>query len=400
MFPMMKKASISFFIAFLFAPSVSGAETDIAGLNRQIESLTAIVEALKTEIGARDQAPLPVVPQSSSPAFVFSRSLMLGISGKDVSELQTFLAKDSILYPEGLITGYFGPLTEQAVKNLQARHGIEAIGIVGPKTRALIHSLLSSSTSGAPSQSVIPAAPPLLRESDPESALPPPPFPPPPPALNERPSYDLRAFEKRIQEVVSEERARFALPPLLWDENIAELARLHSISQAKDNIEITRRDAFCHYPIIRHEGFDFGYNLKERLINKQIDFLSAGENIAMYPLFENRRFTFSASVTPPPECQELSGFPPGEGSQAERVSLYEKALAESAAAARDSLFTGWIGMSSDWRESEKIVRDIVDGWMNSEGHRANILNAKFAYGGIGVAEINDYIIATHVMLFR
>ena len=34
------------------------------------------------------------------------RQLSIGMSGSDVSSLQTFLATDSTIYPQGLVTGH------------------------------------------------------------------------------------------------------------------------------------------------------------------------------------------------------------------------------------------------------------------------------------------------------
>lgn len=67
-------------------------------------------------------------------ADTLNRQLELGMSGADVSALQAFLAKDATLYPQGLVTGYFGMLTQSAVSNFQARNGIDNIGRVGPVT--------------------------------------------------------------------------------------------------------------------------------------------------------------------------------------------------------------------------------------------------------------------------
>ena len=48
----------------------------------------------------------------ATPAFVFAdtfnRELSFGMSGSDVSVLQTYLAHDASIYPQGLVTGYFG----------------------------------------------------------------------------------------------------------------------------------------------------------------------------------------------------------------------------------------------------------------------------------------------------
>ena len=43
----------------------------------------------------------------------------------------------------------------------------------------------------------------------------------------------------------------------------------------------------------------------------------------------------------------------------------------------------------EWNSEEAIARRAVDGWMNSTGHRTNILTPHFAYEGIGVAFSDD-----------
>ena len=60
--------------------------------------------------------------------------------------LQTVLANDPDVYPNGLITGYFGPATLAAVKKFQVKYGIASsgnpgYGLVGPKTRAKLNEL-------------------------------------------------------------------------------------------------------------------------------------------------------------------------------------------------------------------------------------------------------------------
>ena len=95
----------------------------------------------------------------------FTTTLGKGSEGADVTKLQTYLAKDPSLYPEGTISGYFGSLTEGAVKRFQQKHNIVSsgtplttgYGTVGPKTRATLNSLLTT-TSSTPIPSE-PAAP-------------------------------------------------------------------------------------------------------------------------------------------------------------------------------------------------------------------------------------------------
>ena len=70
------------------------------------------------------------------------------MSGEDVRALQELLASDPEIYPEGLVTGYFGSMTEKAVKKLQKRFGIEQVGTVGPLTRGTINKLFKHSGKG------------------------------------------------------------------------------------------------------------------------------------------------------------------------------------------------------------------------------------------------------------
>jgi peptidoglycan hydrolase-like protein with peptidoglycan-binding domain len=72
-------------------------------------------------------------------AATLTRQLDLGATGQDVSDLQTFLAKDNTIYPQGLVTGYFGSLTASAVSNFQSRNGIATAGRVGPVTLAALN---------------------------------------------------------------------------------------------------------------------------------------------------------------------------------------------------------------------------------------------------------------------
>lgn len=121
------------------------------GSNAQMAEITVLpigqtmmptVTAVSTSSIAVVQAP----PQTSSSAatsnaYKFTAALRRGIKHPDVSALQTFLAKDKAIYPEGLVTGTFGAATEAALKRFQKRYGIEQTGTVGPATRAKLNSL-------------------------------------------------------------------------------------------------------------------------------------------------------------------------------------------------------------------------------------------------------------------
>lgn len=90
-----------------------------------------------------------------SSAFAYSpvmTSLDLGDRGTNVTNLQTFFSDNSVIYPEGLVTGYFGGLTQSAVKRFQASYNIvnsgtpssTGYGRVGPSTQSKINNLISN----------------------------------------------------------------------------------------------------------------------------------------------------------------------------------------------------------------------------------------------------------------
>jgi hypothetical protein len=80
-------------------------------------------------------------PAPTNAAIYLTQELQVGSTGAQVTALQEFLAADSSIYPQGLVTGYFGSLTRAAVMRFQARYGISQVGRVGPQTKAKINAL-------------------------------------------------------------------------------------------------------------------------------------------------------------------------------------------------------------------------------------------------------------------
>ncbi len=71
-------------------------------------------------------------------------ALDVGSRGAQVTELQEFLATNPMIYPQGLVTGYFGGLTQAAVVQFQAAFDISQVGRVGPITAAKINAIEAS----------------------------------------------------------------------------------------------------------------------------------------------------------------------------------------------------------------------------------------------------------------
>lgn len=86
---------------------------------------------------------------------VITSQLDFGDRGSEVTELQTYLATNASIYPSGLVTGYFGPLTQAGVQKFQTAQGIVSAGTpattgygrVGPLTQVAINAKLAGSGS-------------------------------------------------------------------------------------------------------------------------------------------------------------------------------------------------------------------------------------------------------------
>lgn len=85
------------------------------------------------------------IPEVDYNVYTFTKTLVLGMRDAEVFNLQKVLKLDPTIYPEGEVTGYFGKLTEAAVKRFQKKYGIRITGQVGPQTRAKLHELYGPS---------------------------------------------------------------------------------------------------------------------------------------------------------------------------------------------------------------------------------------------------------------
>lgn len=126
-----------------------------------VATTTPVVPAILPALPAATTTPvLPVTPVPTPAPLActpFTETVMPAKSETDidttgaVKRLQTILAKDKILYPEGLVTGYFGPATLRAVQAFQRKNNIVSsgtpettgYGAVGPKTATALLALCS-----------------------------------------------------------------------------------------------------------------------------------------------------------------------------------------------------------------------------------------------------------------
>lgn len=159
----------------LFASPLFASADVLSDLQAQIQTLLTQIAALKAQLGTG-----ATVGASASACVTITSSLSIEDTDADnngeVSKLQQFLSQDASIYPEGRVTGYFGPATQRAVQRWQRAHSIVSsgtpdttgYGFVGSRTRAAM------ACGGQATQSTNTYAPPTTTYIPPTTYTPPP----------------------------------------------------------------------------------------------------------------------------------------------------------------------------------------------------------------------------------
>jgi len=222
-------------------------------------------------------------------------------------------------------------------------------------------------------------------------------------------NFDLRQIEFLIMELVNQERLNAGLGAVEWNSELANVAREHSEDLADENNSFTGFYRACDYPIIHHEGNDFGFYNSDRLRSRDIYYYQkAGENIALVS---------AARVT----VRYEEGDPAGielENCGAQRSKWDEEFRIRMAMDTNESVKlqdlnnelgrrTLEFGKRSEvetaevvWLSELSLAQDTVRGWMESQGHKDNILTGEYNEAGVGVDYVNGYIISTQVFINR
>lgn len=102
-----------------------------------------IVRVAVTPKADKDQMVLEGAPEviQTVPLFTFENDILAGMNGREVRHLQAVLGQFPSLYPEKLVTGYFGPRTLQAITRLQKKYKLPQTGFADARTRAKLEEL-------------------------------------------------------------------------------------------------------------------------------------------------------------------------------------------------------------------------------------------------------------------
>lgn len=150
-----------------------------------------------------------------------------------------------------------------------------------------------------------------------------------------KPRLDLNKIEYKIHELVNQERAKNGLRPLLLDSELGNIAEKHSLDMA-ENSYFSHDNLKGQGPTERAKNGK--YSCFKDLGEYYIDGIA--ENIFQNNLYDSVTYIYGLPVY-------------------------------------------------DWNYEEEIAKTTVDGWMDSPGHRKNILTSYYEKEGIGIGISED-----------
>lgn len=248
----------------------------------------------------------------------------------------------------------------------------------------------------------IPQPAPVVEETEEDRDIPPP----------EEPArtgdFDFDKIELAVHERINQERVNLGLATLIWNNEVAAVARENSQGLVTENQNLTGIGHSCDYPLIHHEGLKFGFKNSDRLKTRGIYYFGqAGENIA---LVNAANVTVEIEFEDPIEV-EIDDCPAerdsldqafrsalDQASEAEAITIVNQEINE-----REQLFSQTKELpiiEMEWLSEEEIADKIVVGWLMSPGHKENITQPDYEESGVGVAYVNGYMIATQIYLER
>ncbi|MFB6212719.1 MAG: peptidoglycan-binding protein [Candidatus Magasanikbacteria bacterium] len=363
---------------------------NFSGFFEDIESIFSAKQAKK------DQSK----KDSNQPVLV--RSLKKGESGKEVIKLQKLLDKIFKSYDKEIITGYFGEITNEAIKNFQRIYDLRVSGKVNKETRSELNKIANKKGFNLSSPKGLSLAPGVRTASSVEHfqasniTLSKPKKDQRNYSLEDKPSYDISKIETAIFREVNDFRRISGKDPLKHKGALSRIAEKHSNYLAKINKDLVSRAKHCDYPLLIHEGFNFGSDVVERLKNSGLEFQSAGENLALFPLDKNLIYRYR-SESDIKKCKKVKDFNFDNGwNQETKKKALKREIKQRKRLLKKARSVNW--KQREWKNINEISRRAIRLWKNSFQHRKNMLKASFDASGVGVAIAGDYLIVTQVFI--
>jgi len=143
----MKKFKILAVVVVLIGFLPNGAQAQnvsVADIVARMDQIIKEMQSLKNEF---DSLSGQVKPTGSvlgaNTAKRLTKTPVYGETSDNIGLIQKLLKTDPEIYPYQVVSGFFGPKTEEAIKNLQTRFKMNPVGVVGPATTELLEAFFA-----------------------------------------------------------------------------------------------------------------------------------------------------------------------------------------------------------------------------------------------------------------
>ncbi len=143
----MNKYQLVAVVAVLIGFLPSGVSAQSVSVSDIVARMDEIIKEMQTLKGEFDSLSGQVKPtgsvQGASTSKRLTKTPLLGETTDEIGLIQKLLKTDADIYPYQVVSGFFGPKTEEAIKNLQTRFKMNPVGVVGPATTELLEAFFA-----------------------------------------------------------------------------------------------------------------------------------------------------------------------------------------------------------------------------------------------------------------
>ena len=164
MFKQLFLGVLIFAVSVIYVPLPAQA-VDMSTALKRMDEIIKQMEALRVEFSALSSS----VSSTATPTVLgaqttktLTQDLSYGATNSDIERIQKLLATDPAIYPYGVSSGFFGPKTQEAIRNFQTRFGLDPVGVIGPATTALLELFFNAYPTGAYPAGVLDKKPQVL----------------------------------------------------------------------------------------------------------------------------------------------------------------------------------------------------------------------------------------------
>ncbi len=129
-------------------PATVRAETAVTTSVKTSENLSGLLELLQSLMKQVESLQKQLAEIKGEIREEIRGGLAEGMENDDIRKIQELLATDPSIYPRGIVSGYYGSLTREAIENFQKRHDLPVTGKIDEATKDLMQEYFKEKKEG------------------------------------------------------------------------------------------------------------------------------------------------------------------------------------------------------------------------------------------------------------